>query len=305
MTAPGKIKMVLVNAVILTLSTMVHGQVHSAEKIRGDESVISTTIHPRCLKLPERSEQALEGTEFVSQVASLSTADREMAVIREVLSGNVPSFSRKMKWLTISETLNDKSHELEIAVAGDYMAIGSDQDYIYIPMTPGTAQILADTLHCILPTKKIVDIIYGEANHTLTPQPIPPSDSMTTVPVFHQHTDSIKQQILRKNLIRSPVDLVAGHKKDIIISNKIHSSENTSNRVVIYGWHRDQDSPIQPVFSGHGETYADYSHGVRLISKSAVLDGEPIDLDPILLDPLLSGIISDEGRIGKPYYPKK
>jgi hypothetical protein len=283
MAAQGAIKMVFATAAIL----------------------ISTTFHPGYLNLPERSEQAMEGSEFVRQVSTLGRADREMAVVREVLSGNVPSFSRSMRMLTISDTLNGQSHELKIFVACDYLAIGSDRDYVYMPMTPGTAQLLADTLNCTLPTKKIVDIIYGQAEIKLSPQPIPPSDSMTTVPVFSQHTDSIKQQILQKDLIRSPDDLWAGHKKDVIISNEIYSSMNTSKKVVIYGWHMDLNLPIQPVFSGHGESYADYSHGVRLISKSALLDGESMALDHLLQDPVLCGLISDEGRIGEPSYPKK
>jgi len=297
-------KMFFTSAVILIVSTILHGQVHSTEGFGKDESMISTNIHPRYLHLPERLEHSVEGSEYVDQVSSLSIADREMAVVQEVLSGNVPSFSRRMKMLTISETLNGKNHELKIFVACDYMAIGSDRDYVYIPMTPITAQLLADTLNCTLPTKRIVDIIYHKANHKLTPQPIPPSDSMTTIPVFNQHTDSIKQQVLLRNLIRSPDGLWAGHKKDIIISNEIYSSADTSKRVVIYGWHKGENDPIQPVYNGHASFYADYSHGVRLISKSAVLDGESIDLDHILKDPVLSRLISDEGMLVKPYYPK-
>jgi len=295
----------IITAVFLISSLTIFNPAVCQEVPKDDGLMVSTNNPSRCLNIPERSELASKGSEFVSLVSSLSTADREMAVVQEVLSGNVPSFSRSMRMLTISETVNGKSHELEIFVACDYMAIGSEKDYIYIPMTPHTAQLLADTLSCTLPTTRIVDIIYREANHKLTPQPIPPSDSMTTIPVFNQHTDSIKQQVLLRNLIRSPDDLWAGHKKDIIISNEIYSSTDTSKRVVIYGWHKGENDPIQPVYNGHASFYADYSHGVRLISKSAVLDGESIELDHILKDPVLSRLISDEGMLAKPYYPEK
>ena len=159
-------------------------------------------------------------------------------------------------------------------------------------MTPSSAQYLADKLNCSLPTKKIVDNIYANSEMKLSPQPIPPSDKMTTIQVFKQHTDSIKQQI-------SQLD-----KKDIIISNKVYSPDRNYARVVIYGWHLSENNPIQPVYNGHIATYADYSHGVRLISKLAFINGDSIHVDDILKDSNFSMLLSSEGVISKPYYPE-
>ena len=170
-------------------------------------------------------------------------------------------------------------------------------------MTPSAAQFLADKLNCLLPTKTVVDIIYNNAEIKLAPQPIPPSEIMTTVPVFTQHTDSIKEQIFQMRLDRSANSIIAGHKKDIIISNKIYSTDRTSDRVVIYGWHLGVNNPIQPVYNGHVDWYADYSHGVRLISKTAFVNGESTKVEDILKDSTLSILLSNEGLINKPYYP--
>lgn len=255
------------------------------------------------LNIPERSVDAIEGTDFVNQVIGLSIRDREKAIAKEILSGNVPSFSRKLKPLTIIQIINSKSYELVFFTVCDYMAVGSDHDYLYIPMTPSTAQYLADNMDCSLPTKRIVDIIYNKAEIKLKPQPIPPSDKMTTVPVFRQHTDSIKKQLTQIGLDRSTDNIIAGHKKDIIISNKIYSTDRDYERVVIYGWHLSKNNPIQPVYSGHIAMYADYSHGVRLIAKLAFLNGDSIQVDDILRDPNLSALLSSEGVIRKPYYP--
>jgi len=38
------------------------------------------------------------------------------------------------------------------------MAIGSEKDFVYIPMTPNTEQLMADTLNCTLPTKRRLDL---------------------------------------------------------------------------------------------------------------------------------------------------
>jgi len=260
-----------------------------------------TTIY---LNIPERSAYAIEGSDFVAQVTGLSIIDREIAVVREILSGNVPSFSRKLRSLKISQNVDATNYELIYFVACDYMAIGSDQDYLYIPLTPSTAQYLADKLNCSLPTRKVVDNIYTNSEITLSPQPIPPSDKMTTIQVFEQHTDSIKQQFSLLGFDRSANGIVAGHKKDIIISNKIYAPDLSNERVVIYGWHKSENNPIQPVYNGHTAMYADYSHGVRLISRLAFINGDSIHLDDILRDPDLSILLSGEGVISKPYYPE-
>ena len=199
--------------------------------------------------------------------------------------------------------MNTNSYDLIFFTVCDYMAIGSDQDYLYIPMTPSTAQYLADRVNCTLPTKKMVDMIYSKAEIKLKPQPIPPSDTMVTVPVFWHHTDSIKKQITQRGFDRSTDHIISGHKKDIIISNKIYSSERDFDRVAIYGWHLSENNPIQPVYNGHIAMYADYSHGVRFISKLAFINGDSIQVDDILKDPNLWILLSSEGVISKPYYP--
>jgi len=94
----------------------------------------------------------------------------------------------------------------------------------------------------------------------------------------------------------------SGYKKDIILSNKIYTHEKSSERVVIYGWHRAKDDPIQAVYNGHNSMYVDYSHAVRLISNSALLNGKTIQIAAILKDTDLSTILSDKGVISRPYY---
>jgi len=234
----------------------------------------------------------------------LSIEDRESVVLKEILSGNVPGFCRRLIPVKINQTIQEENHEFVFFTASDYLALGSDEDYLYIPLTPSTAQFLADQLNCSLPTKRMVDLIYANSGIRLRPQPIPPSDTMTTIPVFVQHTDSIKQQFSLLGYDRSADRLAGGHKKDIIISNKIYSPDRDFARVVIYGWHRSETDPIQPVYNGHIASYADYSHGVRLISKLALINTDSVHLDEILMDPELSGTLSDEGVMPLPYYPE-
>ena len=171
-------------------------------------------------------------------------------------------------------------------------------------MTPLLAQRICNALNCTMPTKKMVDQIYSTAPCKLRPQPIPPSPAMITVPVFAQHNDSVMS-------IRLPVlpqypfgTLVGGTKKDVIISNKIYQNlnPNVPKPVVIYGWHQLNGIPIQPVYNGHEETYADYSHGIRLVLDSVLVDETPTTFTQLLANPDLCILVSDEGTILKPYY---
>ena len=45
-------------------------------------------------------------------------------------------------------------------------------------------------------------------------------------------------------------------------------------KIAIYGWHRLNGAPIQPLSTVHGACYADYSHGIRLVSETVLVDGK-------------------------------
>ncbi len=290
-----------VSLIILFLTVTALKQV-----IKTDSTKVVTEVAfeiPNRLNLPKRSKNALGATELVKQLSDLSVGNREKIIFQEIKSGNVPSFCRMLKATKITEISEGLSYELIFFAAADYLAIGSDNDYFYVPLTPSIAQHIANGLSCVLPTKKMVDAIYENATVKLRPQPIPPSEKMTTVPVFWQHSDSVKLQQKQRSYRRKGNQLIAGHKKDLIISNKIHDEKRTSDKVVIYGWHKAENSPIQPVYAGHGATYADYSHAVRLIAETATINGIPVKIQDILRDPVRSVLLSNEGIISKPVYP--
>jgi len=67
--------------------------------------------------------------------------------------------------------------------------------------------------------------------------------------------------------------------------------------VAIYGWHRLDGLPIQPLTTVHVNTYVDYSHGARLVSRRVLVDGRDRDLGELLQDPNLAPLLSDEGAL--------
>lgn len=266
--------------------------------------LIHFSLLSQTLPLPPRGQTALSGTQVVTLITNLPRDTREEEIYNQIMSGNIPDFLRTLKTVTGVVSVNGQNKTVVYYAAADYLAVGSNDDYFLIPMTPLLAQRLATPLGCVLPTKRMVDQIYTSSICKLRPQPIPPTPQMTTVPVFKQHNDSVwslRQPLLTQYPLGTQV---GGTKKDVIISNRIYQNlnPNTPKPVVIYGWHQLNGSPIQPVYNGHGETYADYSHGVRLVKDSFFVDGVYKSYASLLADAVLSQVISDEGVILKPYY---
>jgi len=78
--------------------------------------------------------------------------------------------------------------------------------------------------------------------------------------------------------------LVAGHKKDVVICGKLAA---TPGKVGIYGWHTSAGKPIQPLYTGHADSWADYSHGIRLVQLGMEVNGTSTTVPKVLADPKL------------------
>jgi hypothetical protein len=256
----------------------------------------------RELSIPQRPEKAMSGSAFMDKVSSLSFAEREKEILAELSRGNLPDLLRKP--VRIDTTFTDSGgnlHTVAYEVMPDYLSIGGDADYCRIPMGPVTAQALADQFHMSMPTRKLVDDIYVHAPIKLEPVTYwPVGNANELVPKFVLHNTAIQDQL--KAAGARPGDLVAGIKKDVVISNRIIEPDRPGH-VCIYGWHRLDGKAIQPLTNIHIGTYTDYSHGVRLLNSEIMLDGVPVEMADVLKNPDLYSIISYEtGVMSQPRY---
>ncbi len=234
------------------------------------------------------------GTEFAQRVAGLTREAREAAVVTAVRNGHVPSWWRRFVEVKLGEAV--------ISVSPDYVCIGTEDDYWFAPLTPAAAQAVADELGCVLPTRKMVEAIWRAAPLKLEPVPIMPSKAMTTVPVFSQHTMMVREQRDGARVAYPFGTLVAGHKKDVVITPRL---ETTPDRVAIYGWQRKDGAVIQPLYLGHAATWADYSHGVRLVKRAMTVGGVATTVAAVLADAGKSALLSDEGLITTARYAQR
>jgi hypothetical protein len=209
------------------------------------------------------SSSIITGNDFYHQAFAMQWKERDSFATKEILSGNVPSFLKKFIGIHISVTdsLSGKSIKAVYYVAPDYLSIGNNDDWARIPITPMAAQKIADNFQCFLPTRKMVDDIYKAAK--------------------------IKGQRKGKN------GLIAGIKKDVVISGKI-SRDSKPDREAIYGWHKSDGKPIQPLYTGHINWWVDYSHGIRLVYRKIKVGNKWMDYTDVLKDTILQKLLCDE-----------
>lgn len=260
--------------------------------IEGD--VILPTASPP--SIPERPRNAMTGSAFIMSVANLPREEREAAVLRELAAGNIPSFLRALVTVRVTDTTADgATHTVAYEVMPDYLAIGSDADFVRMPMNPYTAQAFCDAFGFVLPTRKMVNDIWAAAAVHVDPQPL--TQNRESPVTFLQHDSIIDAQLhgTRRGAI------VAGIKKDVVVSNMLLEKPS---RVAIYGWHYTTGQPIQPLYAGHVDWYVDYSHGIRPVRRWMFLDGVRRRYDLILRDTMQLHLLSDEGAINTPRYDK-
>lgn len=257
------------------------------------------------LDVPERPDGVATGSEIARELRGLDLEAREARVLAEVASGNMPGWLRRMRPVEIRPQAARVGAPGEQGAATartvavrtvtfwatpDYLAVGSDEDFLRIPLSPGTAQRIAELTGTSLPTPTMVDAIWEAAAVRLGPTPIPPNRLMTTVAVFEDHDRKVQRQ--RDRARASAGALVAGHKKDVVLTPRLAES---SDHVAIYGWHDLSGEPIQPLYLGHTDDWVDYSHGIRLVDDTVWVDGEPRALADVLTDPEVAPALSEEG----------
>ena len=235
----------------------------------------------------------MTGSEFAKAIAEKHGPGREQAIEEQLIAGNMPDFLKQLKPVRLSGQIeNGRTVNVTIFVTPDYLAVGSDEDFLLTPMALHTALRVAAACDCILPTRKMVDAVFRQSDVHLTPEPMQAGPAMRTTAYYVAHNGTIKQQ--RRSVGAALTALISGHKKDVVLSNRLL---HNPGRIAIYGWHRQSGTPIQPLSTVHGAAYADYSHGIRLVSDTVLIDGEPRSIYRVLEDPELAGLLTYEGPI--------
>lgn len=296
---------------------------------------ICPKIPPVCI--PPRAGNAPDGSAVMALPAVAGEKEpkagaiwkaREQALFEQIVAGNIPSFLRRMK--NIKMRLKDRDnveHDVEYSVMPDYLAVGSDTDFVTVPLDGVTAQWVADTFGCMLPTAKMVWDIHGQAavQQKVRPRPyaaLADKEARKSVPeaerakydgkdqastwAYVEYSDAMRAAIEAKlqELGLNRQALVSGYKKDVVIGKALET--DASKLIFFGGWLRwkAKDGSMREILQGaaggygqqgpHHARFADYSHGIRLVSHRVVIDGAERSMFEVLADPVLGRMLAHD-----------
>ena len=168
--------------------------------------------------IPPRAAAAPTGSELVAQLKSLSVEERERKLLEQLFAGNVPSFLRHLRPVKSQiKGAAGRSVEAVMWVMPDYLAVGSDSDFVRVPLGLDSAVSVARRFGCTLPTRKMVDTIYRQAERKVSPRPMTPGAEMTSIAYVLEHNRTIEAQL--QGCTRG--SLVSGDKKDVVLTRRL------------------------------------------------------------------------------------
>ena len=259
-------------------------------------------LHKASMPVPALADKptaTLAGSDFMRRADTTAFWTLEDIIVETVSAGQVPDALRHFRKITFTTPVVDsveilrKRHKVEMWVLPDYVAIGTNDDFVRMPMGPLAAQRIADALDCTLPTPFLVDRIAEASEGHVDIFPFRPLGNRNNQPiVFQDSNNAINDQF--KAYGYEFGQFISGLKKDIVLTYKIMTLTEYERNVAIYGWHHPDGRAQQPLFVRHGNFYVDYSHGVRLIYNKVKIDGVEYNIREILQSPELYRLLSDE-----------
>jgi len=203
---------------------------------------------------------------------------REELIVAAVAGGAIDP----PEWTRIVS--NYQGRRAEIQVTKDALTILG----VRFDVTAEGAQRIADELHAILPTPRVLQLIWEQADVRLTPCTLPADQDMGSTVRMIEHSKCVDQRIAGRK------GLIVNVGKHWVLTNRITEKKNVAAN---YGWFVKGRRPIQTVGMRHDTAHTDYSQVLRLVKPTIRVDGREVDIRRIGRSPELWGLVSDEGPL--------
>lgn len=231
--------------------------------------------------IPERPADAKGAKALLEEIKDFPI-DKQIAFLaKEAIRGNVPSFMRIFREVT----LTDGTTSITIRVCPQYLAVGNDNDYTFLPGNFVAAQKVLKAFNCSLPTTAVVDTIESQADiiaflsaSEFTKDIIDPKTGKPLVFRWHQD-EKYRERWMQSTAMYSktservgqlikehPQDLTAGYMKDLVYDPSTPQGMET-----IYGGKYINNKQVQPKSHAHNKIYGDYSHGIRPVDNEVTV----------------------------------
>ncbi|KKN38328.1 hypothetical protein LCGC14_0754730 [marine sediment metagenome] len=229
---------------------------------------------------------------------------REDKILALVAEGRL----RPFKWKAVD--CSREGIKCTVWVLDDALALGDAEKFVRFNVQHDTADKIGVALggH-YLPTTRIMDLAWQQADVVLRPHPRPIT---STTEGMYRHSLSVERERKGRTGLVRPVG------KAWVTSNLIQRkppkapSRPLKDRAVNFGWHSAKASGkspaglpvIQSMSTWHSVPHVDYSQVVYLVNKTAEVNGKKMPLAELLQHPELSKAVSDEGPLWRTRHPR-
>jgi hypothetical protein len=306
-----------------------------------------------------RATNRLGGRQFLEKTDKLPISpakgnagkpNREDEVFAQIASGNVPSWTEH--WREIKLKHCDARGNVVLCgsawVMPDYLSIGRDlfvengrvkpgHDYVRMPISGFTAQKIANMFALMLPTEKVVDAVFEQADVKLMGIGLDPPGTLGQMgnKRFCYHEDLIEgfgandcawhkahsrdeyaDTWSGRTALLAPRTLgltrprgqllVAGHKKDVVVWWPVAMGKKLwleEDYLMFTGFNLFAKPPPQNWIRRakdagyHKAGYCDYSHGVRLMWPEVSVEGKLKRVMDVLYDPKEAFLLNTDGPV--------
>lgn len=272
------------------------------------------------LNIPDRPANAKGATELFREWGlheNMNPRQEELAerIIAEIRKGNVPDSCRRLHTVTMR---GEDGTRIAFRTGSDYLAIGSNEDNIRIPVSGKTARRIADEFGWVLPTASMAqttdnaaDIVLAVGGETHSGHDLQHMADLEYAVRHNQRAQKELRAIAKEKKLRPqdlPDKLIRGHKKNVYIGVESVPEQNQPNdegKLGIGGLRdpSNKNRDIQPYCYPHGASHFDYSGGMASLESEITVyqPGQPprrMHLYDALQDPKLARTLnaSEGGR---------
>jgi hypothetical protein len=223
-------------------------------------------------------------------------------------------------WMPLSVCAG--GHEGTVFVSSDTLHFGedgpnadpADWDWVRVAVTATTAQQVADLLGVLLPTDRIADLAYAQADVRLTVHTQTPVTA-TTAAMLEHHRRIEAERAGRTGLLST-----VG--KEWILGAELFPTDHPQHPLgaqgaINYGWHAGGPVAANGPFPGrdgfilwqtrghrHDRAHVDYSQWVpRLVHPRMWVDGAEVATADVMTSPDLAALLSYDGPLPGTRYP--
>lgn len=241
----------------------------------------------------------MKGSDWLLEHAGAFSNEQEDSLVSSILN---PSCRMPIRWVGVSVSYND--HKGVFVVAEDALSLGEPDDFFRCNFTYAASQHICDALGLVLPTSKMVDLVYSQAENVCEPRIQAPSAAMSSTNAMVKHSSDINRLLDGKGS-----GLTCNVGKWWVISKEAFA---LPSRAVNYGWFSNS-SPYrsanglrhvwQPVSTAHNFYHRDYSQVLVPVWKEMLVDGVVVPIEYVISNPELCRMISYDGPLSSMHHP--